>query len=719
MSVEIMRTELCEHPDLLFGVGSATPAGPTLPNGSIHPSPETLEKDCGGYTRGEPIVGFGHLYTSGSGGKKSYGNFLLTPTAVRPPLTGEGKASFAVKESAKCYEYSATLDNGIGVRVTPAHNAGIYSIEYPKQDDAYLFLDVAGKLDVEEAMTEGFVKVDPEAKLILGGGRFFGNWNDIDFHMYFALRFDADFEEICVCQKEDVIPCVQQTTAEIHEAQKLGAFVKFKNRGSRVRVAIAISFVSAEKARTFLDGQIGDLDYEAVREKARETWNRTLGAIEIESEDSQFLRRFYTAMYHMNIQPRDRRNDHGNWDDFHTVWDSWRTLFPMYSLIYPEKMGAIIDSMIDRAQENERVGNGIVIADSFLAGKEYVSGQGGNDSENVIVDAYLKGVSLKKHTWQEAYSTLLRSGETMRSPEYVEKGYVTKNRRTVSGVPYSYRLFPGSGTLGFAFNDKAIARMAQDLGTKEEREKYEARSKNWQNAWNDGIESEGFSGFPQARDNGGNFIDGFDAHGGYNSHFYEATAWDASYTNFNDLSGLVEKMGGSEKFTERLAFACEHSVSYFNDDNGKEGYLNFTNEPSFHIPWLFCADEIGRPDLTAKVLDNVIERFSQGEDYPGDEDNGAMSSYYIFMLCGFFPFSTTDHYYLHGTRVKKATFRLENGKTFTVTGENVGKGNCFVQSASWQDRPLCSCKLTHDQILEGGELHFVMGDKPSDWARSV
>ena len=133
-----------------------------------------------------------------------------------------------------------------------------------------------------------------------------------------------------------------------------------------------------------------------MRSAAKGSWNDALGAIDFNVNDSALLRRFYTAMYHMNIQPRDRTNDHGKWDDFHTVWDTWKTLFPMYSLLYPQKMGEIVESMIDRAMENESLGNGIVIADEFMTAQEYLAGQGGNDVENVIVDAYLKNVPLAK-----------------------------------------------------------------------------------------------------------------------------------------------------------------------------------------------------------------------------------------------------------------------------------------------------------------------------------
>lgn len=117
------------------------------------------------------------------------------------------------------------------------------------------------------------------------------------------------------------------------------------------------------------------------------------------------------------------------------------------------------------------------------------------------------------------------------------------------------------------------------------------------------------------------------------------------------------------------------------------------------------------------MIDGVIKRFSLENDYPGDEDNGGMSSYYVFLMCGFFPYATTENYYLHGTRMEKILLRLGNGKELLITGENVGRANIYVQSATWQGEPLNECWLTQKQIAEGGELHFVMGDKPSAWAR--
>ncbi len=708
-----------DYADPLFGVGSATSAGPTLPAGSIHPSPETLDKDCGGYLRNQPIVGFGHAYTSGAGGVKCYGNFLLAPMVGEVELDHSKRASFAKEgsEKAHCYRYEVLLQNGIYAKVTPAHNSAIYSFKYPQGATPSLLIDVAHKLDIDSALKSGSITVDPQNKCVFGGGRYFGNWSGADWDMFFAMKLDADFDEIGYFEGEALTPITDGRLTEITISQekRLGAYIKLSD--SLCKVKIAISFVSAEQAMSFLDDQIPDFDFDAVETSAKNIWRKALSAIDLRTGDSALLRRFYTAMYHMNVQPRDRVSDHGKWDDFHTVWDTWKTVFPLYSLLYPKKMGSIIDSMIDRANENQRLQNGIVVADEYVSAKECLAGQGGNDVDNVIVDAFLKGVPLSKHSWDEAYSVLLQSAENMRSPEYVANGIATGNRKTVGGADYTWRFRPAAATMGFALNDKAVAAMARKMGETDDAEKYEARSANWLNVWNPKVESEGFYGFPQARNEEGEFDEGFDAHGGYNTHFYEATAWDASYFNYNDTPRLIEAMGGPDIFEQRLLWACEHSVNYYNDDHGKEGYLNFTNEPSFHIPWLFCDDQIKRPDLAAKVIDGIIKRFSLQNDYPGDEDNGGMSSYYIFLMCGFFPYATTENYYLHGTRVKEIVFHLGNGRDLLITGENVGEGNIYVKSATWQGKPLNSCKLTHEQISEGGQLHFVMSDTPSDWAR--
>lgn len=727
--VETPGKSLADYPDLLFGVGSATSAGPTLPGGSIHPSPETKSKDNGGYSRNSPIVGFGQLYAQGTGGTKSYGNFLLAPMLGGNIELNDSNRAVQAKagtETAKCYEYSVELENGIKAAVTPTHNAAIYSFEFPAGKDASFLLDAARKQDKSNAMKKGSVTVDPETHTISGGGTFSGNWNPANWNMYFALEFDTDFTEIGAFEDSTLTTYTEKTTVSIDSEKRLGAYVKFAQSATEaepepltVKVKLAISFESEEKAKEFLDEQIPAYDYDAVRDEAKSVWEDRLDAIEIETSDEALLRQFYTALYHTNVEPRDRVSDHGDWDDFYTIWDSWKTAFPLKTFFYPEQVGSIIASFIDRAERNET----IIMSDAFIQGQEFVCGQGGNDIENIIADACLKDIPLPEgYDWERAYSAVIKSAERMRTPEYVTKGYAVEGqRKTVSGASYSTRLHAGSATQGFAINDFAVAQMAQKLGKTEDYEFYLNRSMNWRNAWNPNVESDGFYGFPQNPNSDGTFAAGYNPKKpSYNTNFYEATGWDSCFTNRNDMPGLIEAMGGRQKFIERLQWACDHSRNYGNDDGGAEGYLNFTNEPSMHIPWLFCTDEVKRPDLAAETINRILtERFLKDgiNDYPGDEDGGAMSSYLIFMLSGFFPYSPTNDYYLHGARLPRITFRLGNGKSFVITGENTGGNNIYVQSATWQGQDFNECKLTYEQIMEGGELHFVMGSEPSRWAR--
>ena len=163
---------------------------------------------------------------------------------------------------------------------------------------------------------------------------------------------------------------------------------------------------------------------------------------------------------------------------------------------------------------------------------------------------------------------------------------------------------------------------------------------------------------------------------------------------------MIEKMGGREVFLSRLQHALQ------------KGYIDFGNEPSFMTPWLF--DQVGRPYLASYWADILRRRYS-GINLPGDDDSGAMSSFYIFLTAGIFPVAGTNVYYLHGARVPEVVFQLPDGKKFTVIGENAGPSSPYVQSATLNGVPLERPKIDHASITAGGTLRFVMGPRPSAW----
>lgn len=715
LNTSAKEKDLVDYVNTLFGTDvdeGSTSAGPALPNASIHASPETLPADNGGYRRGNPVIGFGQLYTQGSGGTKSYGNFLLSPQTGDIKTKDQDHASSISNQRGQANYYTAVLDKyGIKAEISPNKHSAMYRFTYPKANDSSFILDVSRKIGGAVAMKSGSVNIDKDNKVITGGGKFGSNWNPSDWNMYFALSFDHDFTEIGTWDngglKKDVLTLDKPSNNE-----HFGSYVKFDTSDKQeVNVKIAISFVSEEKAKTFLDDEIKDFDFDKVKEEATDTWNDVLGKVELgDGVDAKTKQKFYTALYHTNIQPRDRTEDHGTWDDYYTIWDSWRTVFPFLQLTRPEVVAENINSFIKRYDQNG------MLSDAYIQGKEYLCGQGGNDLENIIADAFLKDIP--GVNWEEAYRVAKGDAENYRSQQYDKAGYHYSGTKAINGKDYSWRVKPSSATVGFAYNDYAIAMMAKGLGKEEDYKKYIESSKKWLNNWDeDLVASDGYKGFIHKRAQDGSYkkvdpsrldhMDGTEkVFEGYNDDFYEAGIWEGSYSPTFDLPTLIEKMGGKYEYADRLNFALE------------QGYMNFANEPSFQTIWTLATEEVQRPDLASYWVDDYLNMYTD-VGYPGDEDNGAMSSMYMFMMSGFFPMSGTNNYYLHGTRLPEVTYHLGSGKDFVIKGVNTSDKNIYVQSATWNGKALETSKLTYEQIKAGGTLEFVMGSQPSDWARVV
>jgi putative alpha-1,2-mannosidase len=168
----------------------------------------------------------------------------------------------------------------------------------------------------------------------------------------------------------------------------------------------------------------------------------------------------------------------------------------------------------------------------------------------------------------------------------------------------------------------------------------------------------------------------------------------------HDVPGMIEMMGGKQKFTERLQFALKNDL------------IDFGNEPSFMTIWLF--DHVQRPYLASYWADKLRGLFTK-DGPPGDDDSGAMGSLYVFLNAGFFPFAGQDTYYLHGPRASRFVFRVLGGKTFTITAASAGGNNIYIQSATLNGKPLEAPVIRHRDIVAGGTLAFVMGDRPSAW----
>ncbi|MDC7684551.1 GH92 family glycosyl hydrolase [Asticcacaulis sp. BYS171W] len=697
---------LYQQPDLRIGLGNDnegdTIPGPARPNGSIHPSPETLNPNNSGYNPAEPISGFGQLHTQGSGGVTTYGTFLLSPQVGAPQFDEAAHLSPKADEVMAADAYSVRLSRyDTRVEITPSHYSAIYRLTYPTTSQAQLVLDVTRKVGGLVASEVSEVRFDPKTGKITGHVKAKGYWNPALIDIWFVAQVSQTPTGWGVFKGTTKLDKATSGTAGSDE--RLGAWLTFDaQQKAPVLVKIAVSFTSAETAQTLLDHEIPGWDYDKVRTEAQAAWDKRLSKVEVEGLDTAQTRRFYTALYHASIQPRDRSKDQPtkemsrpNWDDHYTLWDTYRTLFPLMSILSPKDYSSNINGLIHTFDK-------LGAADTaIIGGQNYHVGQGGDEADNVIGEALLRGA--EGVDWNDAYRLTHFNAFERRRPRYLEAGFFGVG--DLSPEPNNQRAKSGSSTLGFALNDWFAAQVARKIGHADEAGTLLKRSDNWRKVWNADAVSDGFSGFIMPRYPDGKFQDidaklGWDGKVHNNVGFYEGTAWIYSYGVLHDLDGLTEAMGGRVRFNERLNHALD------------AGLIDITNEPSFSTPWLF--HNLGRADLSSYWAREVFGHFT-ATSYPGDEDAGAMSSNYVFNRLGLFPKLGSDLYYLHGPRHARSVIHLENGKTFEIVGQNAGGEDPYIAGVSLNGTALETPFVTQAQILGGGTLSFTMSDKPGQW----
>ncbi|WP_235527756.1 GH92 family glycosyl hydrolase [Sphingomonas sp. Leaf38] len=681
-----------------------TVPGPTRPAGSIHPSPETLVGSNAGYDKDAPISGFAQLHTQGSGGRTTYGTFLVSPQTGAPQFDEPEHLSPKADERLAADAYAVTLSRwGIRAEVTPAENAALYRFAYPAGSPATMVFDITRKIRGELASDGADVTIDPARGRIVARVRAKDYWNPARTDIWFVAQLDRAPTRWGVRAGTAVKPGV--TTASTPADTRLAAWWQFDpTPGKPVMMKVAVSFTSAERAAELLDEDIPAWDFDAVRAGAQTAWNRELARITIDGVGEADKRRFYTALYHSVIQPRDRSRDQHvadrttpHWDDYYTLWDTYRTGFPLMSLVRPSVYAGNVRSIVSTFRKFGAAHT------AFIGGRNYQVGQGGDEIDNVLGEGLIRGVT--GVDWRAAAEVALHNAWQERRPRYQIDGWFAVGDR--SPEPDNQRARSGSSTPAFALNDFYAAKLAAAAARPEEAAALATRSGNWRKVWDNDATSDGFSGFIMPRHADGRFqaIDpklGWDGKKYDNVGFYEGTAWVYSYAMLHDLPGMIAAMGGRTRFIARLSHALESNL------------IDITNEPSFATPWLFS--DVGRPDLASYWADRIFRRFT-ADAYPGDEDNGAMSSHYVFNRIGLFPKLTTDLFYLHAPHQPKATITLEDGKTFSIVTRNWKPGRIYIASARLNGRPLTRPFVRQADIVAGGTLDLTVAAKPTGWLR--
>lgn len=436
-----------------------------------------------------------------------------------------------------------------------------------------------------------------------------------------------------------------ETPTEILPLERGGVAVRFA--GAEIVVKIATSFVSEEQAKRNYGQELRAKTYDGVEKEAQNAWESYLSRIEVSGENEEKRRMFYSCLYRALLYPRvfheyDEVGDsvHFNADTnrvekgvFYTdngFWDTFRTVFPLYSIIAPELVRDMVEGFVNYSDETGWLPKWLSPGDIGLMPGTLV--------EAIIADACVKGI-VTGELRDRAYRAMLRNayekeeGRHGRTGalEYIKYGYVPNDFR--EGVNH---------TVDSAYGDFCISEVARLVGDTKQAEKLSARSKNYRNLFDNK------TNFFRGRDRDGNFKEPFDPYswGGDNC---ECSSWQNSFPAMYDLEGLTALYGGREKLLEKLdavfAGPPHYTVGWYAQEIHEMsemacvdfGQCAISNQPSFHIPWLYAA--LGEHEKTKYWVEKLVREafFCTNDGFPGDEDNGTMAAWYVFACLGFYP----------------------------------------------------------------------------------
>ena len=703
------------NPFIGTGGHGHTYPGATLPFGMVQLSPDTrLEgwDGCSGYHYSDSVIyGFSHTHLSGTG-IADYCDILLMPTTGRYFLnngykTGvsNGYASRFSKKTEKAAPgyYAVRLDDyDIQVELTATTRVGLHKYLFPKNKKDFVILDLTHR---DQVLDSYFKQVNAYE---FEGLRRSRSWAQ-DQYVYFVMRFNQPIKQLHLAVNDSVIPNLEETRGKNIKA--VFDFGRLKN--PELLVKVGISAVSAEGARKNLEAELPDWDFNRVRTQARRIWNRELKKIAVKAS-AKTKTIFYTALYHTMIVPNvfmdtdgryrgtdlkiHRAKNFTNYTVF-SLWDTFRATHPLYTIIEQARTNDFIKTFIHQYL------NGGQLPVWELAGN-YTGCMIGYHSVSVIADAYLKG--LRDYDINTAFEAMKHSAmmDHLGLKYYKTLGYIPADKEPSSV----------SKTLEYAYDDWCIAQVAKALNRTDDYAYFLKRAQFYKNIFDPRTKfmRPKYSGawkFP------------FDPRE-VDFNYTEANAWQYTFFVPQDVDGLIRLTGGAQAFARKLdqLFTAESKTTGRKqaDITGLIGQYAHGNEPSHHIAYLY--DYAGQPWKTQAMVHKILhEMYSDRPDgYAGNEDCGQMSAWYVLSAMGFYSVTPGSGIYAIGTPIlKEARLNLENGHTFVIQVKNLSPQNKYIQSATLNGQPYFHSYLSHQTILNGGKLVFIMGLKPNrHWGAS-
>ena len=632
-------------------------------------------------------------------------------------------------EKATPYYYQVLLeDPDINAEFTVTANTVVFRFTLPENETSNVFLNLAGESQVEiktETIVEGETTMPRAARS--GGGKYY-------FHAQFIQPFN-----VSGTWQDNTISADSKTTTGANS----GFYVSYPVTSSpeTVELIIGISRTSVDEARNFVANEVGTLTFDQIKDRTKQLWNEELGLIKVKGGTEKQRQLFYTTLH------RTRALRMGN------VWDTYRCAYPLQSLIKPEVTNQTIRDWIATYEETGWLpSSGAMI---------------GHHSTAVIVDAYFRGVHdydiakayegmRKNHTegtmipWKDAmYITELEQC-------YFDNGFYPalpvrkdfnpdRELGKYEKLPYQAPWLPEVGveewvtevdswhrrqsvsvTLEHCYDDWCLAQMAKELGKEDDYRLFMQRAHSYQNLYKPEI------GLMAPKSADGQWIEPFDPKysGSFagEAYFAEGNSWGNTWHVQHDVQGLINLMGGREQFVDKLneLFVTSYRndklqfLAQMPDMTGLMGMYPHGNEPSFHIPYLY--NYAGQPWMTQNKVRQMMQLWYDTTPFglSGDEDGGAMSSWYTLSSIGIYPQCPGRPIWDIGSPLfEEAIINVGNGKEFIIEAKNVSDQNKYIQSATLNGKVFNQAWINHADIVQGGKLVLQMGPRPNkSWASS-
>jgi len=624
-------------------------------------------------------------------------------------------------EKVTPYHYSVLLeDNNITVDFTPTDRCGFYQFSPESTKDLVL---------VFQTTDEGSFNLKNEQNL-LGSTAFNG------VHEYVNIWFNRPVKQSGYVNEEGKV--VNKSKVK---GNGLKYFVVFSG-AVQVKMNYGVSWIDENQAGKNLLQEIPGWDFNKTVDQGRDAWNKELGRIKVKGGTENQRITFYTALYR-SMERMVNINEYGRYfsaynnktvktthnfyvDDW--SWDTFRTLHPLRFLISPDRESDMIKSYILMGEQS-----------GWMPTFPQVSGDAkcmiGHHQSAIIADAWMKGIRgfdlsrayklLRKNAmegtmipWQEGPATEL-------DKFYREKGWFPAlspgEQETVKQVGPFEKRQAVAVTLEESYDDWCMAQLARELKQADDEKVFLARSGNYKNVYNPA------TGFMSPKKADGSWVEPFDPKTsggiGCRDYFAEINAWNYTWFVPQDIDNLIGLMGGKEKFTSRLDQLFEESLNGYAkwstitnqpDASGIVGQFVMGNEPGFHVPYLYVY--AGEAWKTQKRLRQLMDAWFRNDvmGICGDEDGGALSSWYVFTAMGFYPMTPGKPEYVIGSPIfEEISIDLGNGKEFTIYAPGSSAKNKYVVGATVNGQPVNNYRFSHKDIAEGGKLILEMAARPA------